>query len=263
MSSVSTAFTSSSSSAVQGSSPGRTGSVDGSMALLGFSWCPTATAWTLGAASAFRTVVERSPFSAGEASVLALAVVIGSPFLRTDVLDIGVCRRDSRRLMVNLQMTARSTPEFLSGKVKRQPRRSALVAEQRVQPRRVAGGSATTAEGRGVVPLVRVGSTVVLLLLLDVGSAVGARLRPQVADHVGCVGRLGPPGLERLDLAPQVVGEVRAVCRLEVAQRRHRGRQVVPLPLQVAEHLATPRLDLAVELLGPAQGVRLHPLRVY
>jgi hypothetical protein len=65
-----------------------------------------------------RTVAGPSPFSAGDASVLALAVVIGSPFLRTRVLDTGVCRRDSRRTVVNLQMTARNAPEFLPEKVK-------------------------------------------------------------------------------------------------------------------------------------------------
>ena len=164
--------------------------------------------------------------------------------------------------MVNLQMTARYAPEFLPGKVK-----LGLVC---ISAGRRAGHPAAAccwttgaaAEGGRVVPLTgpRGRRAACCSSLPDplVLAASGRRSRTTLRR----VGRLGPSGLERLDLAAQVVGQVRPVRGLEAAQRRHRRGEVVTLPLQVAEHLATPALDLPIELLGPAEGVGLHPLGV-
>jgi len=66
--------------------------------------------------------------------------------------------------------------------------------------------------------------------------------------------------LERLELLAEVGLQPGAVLALERAEVLYVAVELVPLPLQVAEHLLAALGGLAVEHLGPTTGVGLEPV---
>src|SRR5215211_554608 len=67
-------------------------------------------------------------------------------------------------------------------------------------------------------------------------------------------------GLQSLGLLAQVAGEVRAVRRLEVTKRSHGYREMITLPLQVAERFSATTFNLTIELLSATMCIGVETL---
>src|SRR3954454_10604591 len=90
-----------------------------------------------------------------------------------------------------------------------------------------------------------------------------ARARPDSTSSRTMSGQLvwlGATRLQSLDFLAQVVGEVRAVRRLEVTKGSHGCCEMIPLLLHVVEHFSAATFNLTIELLGATMCIGVETL---